>query len=89
MELETVIKYIEMYEIVNPEIPELEPSNPGISGLRKKSGIPGLESTTPSFKFTTMIATSAVTVSMEPSKSGRVRTLNNLWNIRDVAVSCR
>jgi hypothetical protein len=23
-----------MYEIVNPEIPGLEPSNPGISGLR-------------------------------------------------------
>jgi hypothetical protein len=39
-----------MYEVnVNPEIPGLEPSNPGISGLRKKFGIqrfgiPGLQS---------------------------------------------
>jgi hypothetical protein len=29
-----------VYEIVNSEIPGLEPSNPGISGLRKKTGIP-------------------------------------------------
>jgi hypothetical protein len=43
MELETVI-ITAMYEIVNTEIPELEPSNPGTSGLRKKSVIPGLES---------------------------------------------
>jgi hypothetical protein len=30
-----------MCEDVNPEIPGFEPSNPGLSGLRKKSGIPG------------------------------------------------
>jgi hypothetical protein len=36
--------YVEMYEIFNPEIPRLEPPNPGISGLRKMLGIPGLES---------------------------------------------
>jgi hypothetical protein len=36
--------YIEMYKIFNPEIPRLEPPNPGISGLRKMPGIPGLES---------------------------------------------
>jgi hypothetical protein len=30
-----------MYEVVIPEIPGLDGSNPGISGLRKKSGIPG------------------------------------------------
>jgi hypothetical protein len=29
-----------MYEIFNPEIPGLEQPNPGISGLRKMSGIP-------------------------------------------------
>jgi hypothetical protein len=34
--------YIEMYEIFNPEIPGLEPPNPGISGLRKMPGIPGI-----------------------------------------------
>jgi hypothetical protein len=38
-----------MFEIFTPEIPGLEPPNPGISGLRKMSGIPvfgipGLES---------------------------------------------
>jgi hypothetical protein len=32
-----------MYEIFNPEIPGLEPPNPGISGLRNMSGIPGME----------------------------------------------
>jgi hypothetical protein len=37
-----------MHEIFNPEIPGLEPPNPGISGLRKMRdprifGIPGLE----------------------------------------------
>jgi hypothetical protein len=33
-----------MYEIFNPEIPGLEPLNPGISGLRKTLGIrdPGI-----------------------------------------------
>ena len=41
--------FTEMYEIFNPEIPGLEPPNPGISGLRKMPGIPvfgipGLES---------------------------------------------
>jgi hypothetical protein len=30
-----------MYEIFNPEFPGLEPPNPGISGLRNMSGIPG------------------------------------------------
>jgi hypothetical protein len=30
-----------MYEIFNPKIPGLEPPNPGISGLRNMSGIPG------------------------------------------------
>jgi hypothetical protein len=30
-----------MYEIFNPEIPGLEPPNPGISGLINMSGIPG------------------------------------------------
>jgi hypothetical protein len=30
--------YIEMYEVVNPEIPGLDGSNPGISGLRKSPG---------------------------------------------------
>jgi hypothetical protein len=33
--------YIEMYELFNPETPGLEPPNPGTSGLRNISGIPG------------------------------------------------
>jgi hypothetical protein len=33
--------YTEMYKIFNPEIPGLEPPNPGISGLRNMSGIRG------------------------------------------------
>jgi hypothetical protein len=31
-----------MYEVVNPEIPGLDVSNPGISGLRKSPGYPGI-----------------------------------------------
>jgi hypothetical protein len=39
-----------MYEVVNPEIPGLDGSNPEISGLRKRSGIrdPGIAISTAS-----------------------------------------